>query len=322
MLEIDKKDRRIIFELDQDSRQSINNLAKKTNLSRDVVAYRIKRLENLGIIKNYITVIDFTKFRLIVIRLYLKLQRITPTVRTEIISFFIQQDNNFTVFEIDGEYDLAVGFLVKNLWEYQKSYDNFLKQFKPYVLKKNFGVFLDFIHYHRNYLVDEKLRDSTILSTESFKEAQYDDNDIKILNLIKENSRISLLKMASKLKMTAAGVKYKLKLLEKNKVIVAYRLLLDFNKLGYQYYKVDLDLEDMNIVSSLNQFMLQHPNIVYKDVAIGGSDFEFDCELTSQEDFYRLMDKLRAEFPEKIRSYFYYKAVKIHKFSYFPERFS
>lgn len=322
MLKLDKKDKRIIFELDRNSRQSIHDLAKKTSLSRDVVAYRLKRLENLGIVKNYITIIDFTKFGLIVIRLYLKLQRITPEIRNKIIEFFTKQDNNFTVFETDGEYDLAVGFLVKDLSEYQNSYEDFLKKFKPYVLKKNFCVFLDFIHYLRNYLIDEKFKDLSILSTESFKPFNYDDNDIKILNLIKENSRLSLLDISKKLKMTSAGVKYKLKLLEKNKVIVAYRLLIDFNKLGYQYYKVDLDLEDINIIPSLNQFMLQHQSIVYKDIAVGGSDFEFDCELSSQEDFYQLMDKLRAEFPEKIRNYTYYKAIKIHKFSYFPEKFT
>ena len=45
MYKLDQKDRQILFELDCDSRQSINNLAKKTRLSRDVVSYRIKQLE-------------------------------------------------------------------------------------------------------------------------------------------------------------------------------------------------------------------------------------------------------------------------------------
>jgi DNA-binding Lrp family transcriptional regulator len=123
------------------------------------------------------------------------------------------------------------------------------------------------------------------------------------------------------MKMTATGVKYKLKNLEKNKVIVAYKLLLDTSKLGYTYYKIDLDLEDMSIIPSLHQFILQHPNILYRDVAVGGSDFEFDGEFPSQEAFYIFMDELKAQFPRKIRSYWYYKALKIYHFSYFPEEF-
>ena len=119
--------------------------------------------------------------------------------------------------------------------------------------------------------------------------------------------------------MTATGVKYKLKNLEKQQVIVAYKLLLDFSKLGYQYYKVDLELEDLSILPSLNQFIIQHPNVVYRDITVGGSDFEFDCELKSQNDFYALMDEIKALFPQKIRHYFYYKALKIYKYAYFPE---
>ena len=119
--------------------------------------------------------------------------------------------------------------------------------------------------------------------------------------------------------MTATGVKYKLKMLEKQKVIVAYKLLLDTSKLGYRYFKVDLELEDINIIPSLNQFSIHHPNIIYRDIAVGGSDFEFDCELRNQGELYALIDEIKALFPGKIRNYHYYTALKIYKYSYFPE---
>ncbi len=117
-------------------------------------------------------------------------------------------------------------------------------------------------------------------------------------------------------------VEKKLRNLEKNKVIVAYKLLLNTSLLGYEYYKVDLELEDLNIIPSLNQFIIQHPNIIYRDIAVGGSDFEFDGEFRSPAEFYQFIDELRALFPGKIRRYFYYKALKVYKYSYFPENFA
>ncbi len=319
MLKLDKKDHLILFELDRNSRQSINELAQKTKLSRDIVAYRVKQLEQRGIIQKYITIIDFSKFVYNIIRLYLRLQRSTPEIEEQIITYFVQQKNTLTVYKIDGHYNLAVGFLVKDLHTYQLVYEEFLKQFKPYIAEKYVSVFLDYVHYHHNYLVEKKYHDYTALSTGSFIPFQHDEKDIQLLNAIKENSRISLLELSQKLKMTSTGIRYKLKNLEKNKVIVAYKLLLDTSKLGYEYYKVDLELEDINVISFLKQFITQHPNVIYRDVAVGGSDFEFDCEFQNQQEFYRFIDEIKSLVPQKIRNYLYYKAIKIYKYSYFPE---
>ena len=319
MYKLDKKDCCLLFELDKDSRQSIHDLARKTKLSRDVVAYRMKRLEEEGLILKYITIIDFSKFSYTILRLYLRLQNTTLEIEEQIAQFFVRQKNTLTVYKIDGEYDLAVGFLVKDFHSYQAAYEEFLNKYRPYVSAKNVSIFLDYIHYRRNYLVEKKRHDYTAISTGSFIPYQYDKKDLQLLNCIKEKARITLLELAQKLRMTATGVKYKLKNLEKQQVIVAYKLLLDFSKLGYQYYKVDLELEDLSILPSLNQFIIQHPNVVYRDITVGGSDFEFDCELKSQNDFYALMDEIKALFPQKIRHYFYYKALKIYKYAYFPE---
>lgn len=319
MHKLDKKDKKILFELDQNSRQPIKQLAKKTKLSRDVVAYRMKQLEKRGIIKNYVTIVDYTKFGYQIIRLYLKLQNTTPELEERIAQFFLQQKDNLTIYKTDGHYNFAIGFLMKDIRTYHECWMEFSKQYKMYIADTKFSVFLDFIHYNRNYLVEKKHHVETIVSTGSFQPYTYDEKDIKLLSYVEENSRISLLELAKKLNMTATGVKYKLKNLEKQKVIVAYKLLLDTSKLGYEYYKVDLELEDVNVIPALNQFIIQHPNVIYRDIAVGGSDFEFDCEFASPHDFYAFMEELKELFPQRIRSYHYYKALKIYKYSYFPE---
>lgn len=319
MYKIDKTDKKIIFELDKDSRQPLSELAKKTKQSRDVVAYRIKQLEQEGIIQKYITLIDFTKLGYQIVRLYLKLQNTTEEIEEEIAHYFLKQKNILTVYRIEGPFDLAIGFLVKDLRNYQQLYEQFLKKYKPYVVSKDFTILLDFLHYYKNYLVEKKQHNYKILSTGSNIHFTPDKKDLELLKAIAENSRITLLELAEKLNMTSTGVKYKLKQLEKQKVIVAYRLLVDYRKLGYEYYKVDIDVEDMNILPALHQFTVQHPNIIYRDVTIGGRDFEVDGEFRNQEEFYQFMRKVKELFPKKIRNYFYYRALKIYKYAYFPE---
>jgi len=78
MENLDLKDRKILYYLDINSRQSNSDIAKKVGLSKEVVNYRIKRLEKEGIIKGYYTVLDFYKLGYISVRVYLKLIDTSP----------------------------------------------------------------------------------------------------------------------------------------------------------------------------------------------------------------------------------------------------
>ena len=321
MYKLDQKDRRIVFELDRNSRQSINELAGITKLSRDVVSYRMKQLEKAGIIQKYIAVIDYGRFSYQFIRLYLGLQNTTPEIEENIARFFVEEKHCQIVFRSSGRHDLVAGFLVKSLAEYQRIYDRFLQQFRAYVAHRFISLFLSYHHFCRNYLVDKKQQDHSVIITGNQEPFLYDEKDLQLLNIIKENARITLLDLARELKMTPAGVKYKLRGLERQKVILGYKILLDFSQLGYQYFKVDLELEDLSIIPALAQYILQHPNIIYREITLGGSDFEFDCEFKSDLEFYQFMDELKKLFPQQIRHYSFYQALKIYKYSYFPEEF-
>ena len=53
MVNLDKKDRKLVYELDCNSRQTIQQLANKVGLSKDAVKYRINRLLQNQIIKSF-----------------------------------------------------------------------------------------------------------------------------------------------------------------------------------------------------------------------------------------------------------------------------
>jgi DNA-binding Lrp family transcriptional regulator len=55
MLKIDLKDRKILYQLDINSRQSYSQIAKKVGLSKTVLVYRINRLKEKGVIRKFYT---------------------------------------------------------------------------------------------------------------------------------------------------------------------------------------------------------------------------------------------------------------------------
>ena len=94
MENVDLKDRRILYELDKNSRESFTQIGKKVGLHKNVVNYRIKRMQDKGIITNFYTVIDTFKLGYNSLRFYIVYQNITPTIREEIINHFVE--NKFT----------------------------------------------------------------------------------------------------------------------------------------------------------------------------------------------------------------------------------
>ena len=78
MKKIDLKDRKILFELDRNSRQSLSQIGKKVGVAKSIVSYRINRLQKLGIIKSYYTVVDLYKLGFIAPRLHFVYQYVTP----------------------------------------------------------------------------------------------------------------------------------------------------------------------------------------------------------------------------------------------------
>ena len=115
MINIDDKDKKILYELDQDSRQSISEIGKKIGIHENVVSYRIKNLEKKGIIQYYYTVIDTLKLGFISVRFYLRLQFVTPKITKEILEYFLKNKYAWCVASLEGKYHIAVNVLVKNL---------------------------------------------------------------------------------------------------------------------------------------------------------------------------------------------------------------
>ena len=58
---MDKKDSKVLMELQRDSKRKVTSIAKDTGLPISTTHLRIKKLEDLGIIKGYRALIDHKK---------------------------------------------------------------------------------------------------------------------------------------------------------------------------------------------------------------------------------------------------------------------
>jgi len=74
---LDLKDRKILYQLDLDARQTDSQIAKKVGLSRDAVRYRIAKLLEEGYINYFMTVLNSMKLGFEWYRTFFKFQNMT-----------------------------------------------------------------------------------------------------------------------------------------------------------------------------------------------------------------------------------------------------
>lgn len=318
MNKLDLTDRKILYELDLNCKHNNSQIAKKLKISKDIVNYRIKKLEEQGIIEGYRAIIDLSKLGYLTFRVYLKLQDTSKEIETEIINFLKEQKEVWWIGKVVGKINLVFAFWTKSRKIFYGFWIEFLKKFRRYIQAEQISTFIEYIHYRRSYLLDLK-KDATkpeIISSD--QEIKHDSKDLEILSILAKNARISLLEISTKLNLTPMAVKYRIKNLEKRSIVQGYRALINFSKLDYEYYKVDMYLEDVSKIKQIEFFCHEHPNIIYLDRTIGAGDIEFDLEVKNLKHFMEIMEQIKEKFKGVIRNFEYFSVLKIYKTLYFP----
>lgn len=318
MYSLDLIDRKLLVELDKNSRQPISDLARKVRLSKQAVKQRLERLERDKVILGYYAVIDVFKLQRLTGRLWIKLQG--SYNEDEIVDFALKMPDVGWVLKLDGEYDFAIILWSKEL----RDFDDAVKK-----LKFRFGEFLKTVdvsfiirahHISHRYLTGEKGLHEFVMA-QKHSDFKPDSLDEKILQILAENSRASLVEISKWLGVSDKTIKYRIKNLERKKVILGYMASLDYSKIGYTWHKVFLRLQNLSAenYSKLISFLKSKSNVMFVTEAIGISDLEFEAMLPTTRDFHELMREVRAKFPETIKEFSWITVFKTEKIYYAPQ---
>ena len=156
MTKIDLKDRKILYYLDLDCRQSNTQIGKKVGLKKDVVSYRIKKLEEEGVITQYWANINTFKLGYNVFRIYINFRNVTPEKKQEIIDYFVNYKNSWVVATIKSEINLDVVVWVKSIHEFYNYWGETLDKYEEYFDKFAISIYIQANVYRKSYLLPEQ----------------------------------------------------------------------------------------------------------------------------------------------------------------------
>jgi DNA-binding Lrp family transcriptional regulator len=322
MATIDVKDRKILYELDLDARQSLTQIGKKVGLKKDVVSYRIKRMQDEGIIKNFWTAIDTFRLGYQVYRIYINFQYISAQIKERIINHFISYKNVWAVISLKAEIDFDVVVWVKDIYEFYRFWNATLDEFEDYFAKYTISVYVEAFNYKKSYLLaDQQEKDDRLLyrTTCSGKPVEIDEIDYKLLDELAINARMPLIDLTEKLGCSSQTVNYRLRNLIHTGVIKAFRVNVDLSKFNLQHYKLEIYLKDHKQRNAIWGYVKEKSYCDTLNVAIGWCDLEFELIVENVARLGEIIEEINEKFPQTIKKQSFWIFEKVHKERWLPE---
>ncbi len=317
---IDLKDRKILYELDRDSRSSNKQIAKKVGLSEQVVGNRINRLIELNIIEYFYVKTNPSILGFMHLKIYFRWHNITKQKEEELLQELQQQEGLFWLASLRGKYDLVASIYVKNIADFSKRYDEIFGKWGGYILERNVIVLEKAYTYSKAYLVPHQKSEEVLYSAGGEKSIELDPLDFKLLSLLSKEGRNTLIEIAQRFHVSSDTIRYRINNLKKRGVINGFSVKIDFNKLNHNYHLLFLKLQNMNKqkYATLQTLAKLNQNIIVFIKTIGDHDVELELETSTKEELDRLLKSLRDQFVNEIKDYELFEVTREHLLTYFP----
>jgi DNA-binding Lrp family transcriptional regulator len=302
-IKLDLTDRKILAELDKNCRISNSALGKKVNKSRESVKYRIQQLQKRGILEKFITSINPNKLGYYMFKVYLKLENI-PEEREK---FFDELKKNKDIYWMgisDGAFDCVFAILSKSITGYYQQINTLLSRWEHLIVSKILGTMVDTKQYNKKFFTNDT-NGSYVVFGGDVVHNKVDDLDYKILTILANDARIPLAQLANKVKSTIEIVRGRIKKLEEKEIILSYRIAVDFNKLGLEFFKMFIYFRTVSEEDerSLAEWMRTHPKALYYIRSLAPWEMEPEFVVENYKEFNQIVNELRKKFPHVIRNY-------------------
>lgn len=294
----DQKNKHILFELFQNARQSNLQISKKVGVPEKSVANRINKLLKEGVIKSFTSMVNYQKLGFNRHSIYLDLKSVDlEKVNKKIKSLLSLKEVSCCYFLHDiSQWKVYLSIWTKTIAEYDEIQTQILTLLKDDLL--NYVSFQSV----RSYTYLARLLNPTKNAKCDIKEgsgkAKIDDNDWKLIELLRKDSRMPLLELAKKLGVHVDTAKRKMKKLVQLDVLQRFYPLVNLRKIGLREYTFIARLnpsEDKKIEEFIH-WARTNPHFVIIIKAVGWVNLYYAFQTENDEQF----KKIRTEIAKRI----------------------
>jgi len=314
--DLDLLDRKILYELDLNSRITYKQLGKKLNIAKETAAFRVKRLVKNGYIKNFITTIHTSNLNRFYYKLFYKFHKTTPEIDKQIIEFIKNYKSIAYFASLEGRYDITFLILSKDMQDLYKFLVPFREKFGDYILEQEILTMPSVHRFNFRFFYEG----GDLLHTkyaEKLVEPDIDDIDYTIIKTLAKNSRINLIDLAELTNTETNVIKYRLNKLKKAKIIGTHVLDINFEKFGLQQIQIDFSLKNHSAIHKMVDYIARIPKSTFATIMLGKYDLAVEFAVENMKELREIMNKIKENFAEDINDHEVF-IMEEHSINWFP----
>ena len=313
-IKLDLKNKKILSLLMADARINLSEISKKVELSKSNVSRRISQMEESELITGYHAFIDVSKIGINSTLVLLK-TKATQYDKEKYIQRIANLKKVYSLVEIIGDFDIALGIYSKSLEEKNKILDEVLKDshikdFEICEVKTKFPKM--------NYT--EKMFTESFEKKKSEKETTItDDKDLKILSALSKNCRISSVNLSEKLNLPRVTINYRIKNLIESGVIAKFQPTVNFFMLETEFYFLRFKLLKPSGKDKIEAYLSETSRANTILESEGTYQVMAFLQFKNNSEFREFEEKFLAKFKDILHDYSFNLAKSQHKLDWFPQ---
>jgi len=302
MKQLSKIDKKILAELDTNSRQSFSQIAKRIKTSKEVVRYHFENLQKNRILKNCYALIDTYKLGYLIHAVWIKFRNLNLSIEQKIVEKLKSTKNVGVVIKLYGKWDLVICVWAKNIIEFNDNYKIITQDFHQFIKEQLVTVELNCTYKSLDFLYKSIIPPVKI--GDKLEIIEIDKIDTEIIRQLARNSRTNSTELAPKLKLTPNAVLERIKRLEKKGVIAAYKINIDYEILGFMHHRIFLKTNNSQIaIKRIMEYLKRIPCVISIMNYSSYADIEFRICVRDTREIHELLTDLRNRFENDIQEY-------------------
>ena len=316
---LDLIDRKILYQLDLNSRITFKELAKKLKIAKETANFRVKRLEKNGYIKNFISTMNTSSLNRFYYKLYYKFHQTNPEIDQQIVSF-IQNHKSIAYFaSTEGRYDLTFLILAKDMQDLYEFLIPFREKFGDFILEQEILTMPSVHRFNFRFFYESGKLLHTKYPVE-LKEPKIDQTDYEIVKALARDSRVSLIELARMTKTETNVVKYRIKKLKKAKIIGTHVLDINFDKFGLQHFQICFSLKNHSPINNMIEYVAQNPKSTFATVTLGKYDLALEFAVEDVKELREILNDIKEKYYKEIIDHDVFILYE-HSINWFPYQY-
>lgn len=301
-MELNEKDMKLLAYLYHSHREPLTKIAKETGLTREQVEYKIDKFVKEGLIKKFMTmfnpgVFGYGTYAFILLKFekYSSMKNFAKKLEGN--------KNCMSWGKCYGKYDIFMNLIFKNekeIQEYLAFLLNESNEIGDYALVRPY-----FAEYHPLKWFKDYKKDPYPLTYNETKETKLDKNEIEIMKMLEKDGRVRLIDIASKLGMSSELVLYKIRKLQKDKVILGSKIHFDMKKLGYNYSGFFINVRNLSVKTreKIINFCRKHPLVNAVTLSITQPNCFIQLFHKDEDELKRAVEEVREILKDEIADF-------------------